>query len=212
LKDDKEYELEHRVIWPDQTIHWVLGRGRLVRDEYYNPVRFVGVVQDITAHKQAQQALAESETRYRNISELISDYAYNSYLLPDGRFEVVWITEETFKRIYGVYYTEMERQGGWLSFVHPEDRLIPLKDYETILQTGQPYAHEYRIVTVEGKIKWIRDSGRAVQWAGPEQPVLIYGAAQDITERKQAEETLQRRNNELALLNNVTLARLCFPR
>lgn len=206
LEDDREYEIEHRVIWPDSTVHWVLGRGRLVKDGFNQPVRFVGVVQDITAQKQAQQALIENEQRYRSISELISDYAYNYYLFPDGTIEVIWITEEAFKRIFGLCYKEMEERGGLLSFVYPEDRPLLKQAFGAVLQNGHPYATEYRIVTLDGKIKWIRDSGRAVQWSSPAQKVLVYGAAQDITERKQAEEALQRRNNELALLNNVSQA------
>lgn len=51
------YEIEHRVIWPDKTVRWLLERGDVTRDQESNPVRMLGVVQDITSRKELEMQL-----------------------------------------------------------------------------------------------------------------------------------------------------------
>ena len=87
---DAEYEIEHRIVWPDETVRWVLETGDVVRDENRKPVRMLGIVQDVTNRKRIEQALlqateeartarAEEETRRleaerrRNIAESLAD-------------------------------------------------------------------------------------------------------------------------------------------
>ncbi|MFO8009962.1 MAG: ATP-binding protein [Dehalococcoidia bacterium] len=55
LNEDVEYDIDHRIIWPDGTIRWVSETGRVFRDERGNPVRMLGIVQDITEKKQIDQ-------------------------------------------------------------------------------------------------------------------------------------------------------------
>ena len=51
IESDKPYEIEHRVVWPDGSIHWLLERGGVNRDEEGNALNMLGVVQDITKLK-----------------------------------------------------------------------------------------------------------------------------------------------------------------
>jgi PAS domain S-box-containing protein len=55
-----EYETEFRVIWPDGTLHWVEGKGQVLRNEAGDPIRMVGVAVDITDRKQAQEILQKA--------------------------------------------------------------------------------------------------------------------------------------------------------
>jgi diguanylate cyclase (GGDEF)-like protein/PAS domain S-box-containing protein len=69
-RGDLEYtELDYRIRRPDGEVRWLTSRRELTRDEQGAPVRIDGVIQDITAQRLAQQALAESETRYRTLFE-----------------------------------------------------------------------------------------------------------------------------------------------
>ena len=54
VENQVEYEIEHRVVWPDGTVRWVLERGDVVRDEQNEPLHMLGTVQDITQRKQAE--------------------------------------------------------------------------------------------------------------------------------------------------------------
>src|SRR5262245_26950230 len=65
-----------------------------------NTWTFSAFVRDITARKRMEEALRDSEQRYRIISELISDYAYATRLEPDGTYTIDWATQ-TFTRLTG---------------------------------------------------------------------------------------------------------------
>lgn len=58
LNSNIAYEVEHRVIWPDGSIHWLLQKGDVIRDASGEPVRMLGVVQDTTQRKQLERDLA----------------------------------------------------------------------------------------------------------------------------------------------------------
>jgi PAS domain S-box-containing protein len=66
---DLPFAVDHRVIWPDGQVRWVHERARLIRDGQGAAVRIVGVVQDITERKQAEQKARESEVRLRRLTE-----------------------------------------------------------------------------------------------------------------------------------------------
>lgn len=156
--------------------------------------------------REAEAALRRSEARYRAVSELTSDYAYALRLAPDRmRFE--WVTE-AFGRITGYSLEALQAAGGWQTVVYPDDREMVGRFFE-ILQAGDADVCEYRIVTLAGEVRQLRDHGRpaADQDAGGD--TLVYGAAQDITETKRAEEALKRRAlyDTLTDLPNRTLFR-----
>jgi PAS domain S-box-containing protein len=143
-----------------------------------------------------QQQLRESEARYKAISELSSDYAYAVDVQPDGRLRWAWVTE-AFTRITGYTLAELNRAGGIQALVHAEDRAPVLARTRRLL-AGHAETHEFRITTKAGEVRWLRDSARAerertfdlVNGPGAGRVVRIYGAAQDITQRKRAEDAL----------------------
>lgn len=66
VKKGEEYDLEHRILWPDKSIHWVSEKGDVVRKNG-KAIRMLGVVQDITVKKANEERLARSEERFRMI-------------------------------------------------------------------------------------------------------------------------------------------------
>ncbi len=136
-------------------------------------------------HEAALERLRLSEERYRIISELSSDYAYSYGIAPDGAIRLEWITQ-AFTRITG-YQAEELQAGVLLPLVHPDDRALIERGREELL-AGRPYSAEIRIVTKDRSVRWLSDVARPVWDSREKRVVCIYGAGEDITGRKQAEE------------------------
>jgi len=155
----------------------------------------------IYKHKLEKQ-LKESKARYRAISELISDYAYCFRVEPDGRLRCEWATE-AFIRATGLDFDRVDVYDRWQRAVHPDDLAIARRRLQTLL-SGQPDVSEYRVISQEGEVRWVRAHGHPVWDEARNRVVRIIGAIEDITARKQAEETLRQHNRELALFNRAS--------
>jgi PAS domain S-box-containing protein len=136
-------------------------------------------------HEEALERLRQSEERYRIISELSSDYAYSYEIAADGKITLDWITQ-AFTRITGYAAEELEK-GVLLPVVHPDDRALIERGTVELL-AGHPYSAEIRIVTKDGQVRWLSDVARPVWDPEQNRVVCIYGAGEDITDRKRAEE------------------------
>ena len=155
---------------------------------------------EIGDRKQAEIAVRESESHYRVVSQITSDFAYSFQVLPDGKFACEWATE-AFERCIGRIPQELKSFGWWNSeLVHPEDREILIKQLDgcTFSRTG---ANEYRIINQKGEVCWVRDRWQAVWDKNEERVVRLWGACQEITDRKQVELKLQ-------LANEVMIAQI----
>ncbi|MEG3849810.1 PAS domain S-box protein [Microcoleus sp. herbarium19] len=151
---------------------------------------------EIGERKQAEIALRESESHYKVISQITSDFAYSFQVLPDGKFACEWATE-AFERCVGRFREELASFGWWnWELVHPDDREMLIKQLEgfTFSRTG---ASEYRIVNSKGEVRWVRDCWQAVWDKNEGRIVRLWGACQEITDRKQVELKLQLANQVL---------------
>ncbi|MDH5181475.1 MAG: response regulator [Gammaproteobacteria bacterium] len=68
------FDIEHRVIWSDGSIHWLLQRGDVIRDEQNAPIRMLGVVLDITRRKQLERDLATQKDMAEQASRAKSEF------------------------------------------------------------------------------------------------------------------------------------------
>lgn len=152
------------------------------------PARLVMAL-DITERKRAEEALRLSEERYHTISEMISDYAYAFRVEADGSLVREWLAGG-FEQITGFTPEESQARGGWRALIYPSDLPIARRRYETLL-SGEADVSEFRIVRKDGRIRWLRDHARPIWDERLGRVVRIYGAAEDITERKLRELELQ---------------------
>ena len=159
------------------------------RDELGEIDGCLGFAQDLTAQRRAEEALRRSEARYRAISELTRTYAYSTRLEAGGSLGLEWVTGD-FVQITEYTLDEIKTLGGPLTLVHPADRPIAVKRTERLL-AGHSHVCEFRIVTKSGTTRWLRDYGRPVHDRHEKGTVRFYGTAQDITDRKQAEQALR---------------------
>lgn len=145
---------------------------------------------DITREEQDKAALAESEQRYRIVSELSSDYAYAYDIADDGRPLFVWITD-AYERITGYTVEEYQQSDLLLPTIHQEDMPLVLETWGKMLQDGGTYDYVTRIYRKDGEIRYLRSRQMAVRNEQNTRTVRIYGASTDITQRKVAEAALE---------------------
>lgn len=148
----------------------------------------VHVAHDITQSKKAEEKIKESENRYRMIGQLISDFAYSCVHGKSGIYEVDWITN-SFYNITGFTEKELEQNRCWLFTVHPEDEQIAHKQLAD-LKVGSKNVRDFRIINSNGEVRWLKNHVECVE--DKERGKLrIYGAAEDITQLKNATRELE---------------------
>ena len=150
--------------------------------------------------RRSQAALQESEARYRTICQLVSDHVYSCQITAEGEIVNEWSTA----KLGGLTGLDLENSTGVeseeLSWIHQEDLPIFENFIENLLSHHQPGTLEYRIVTPQGDIRWIRDRILPERDEKEQRVVRILGAVEDITERKQAELDLRTTTSRLSIL------------
>jgi PAS domain S-box-containing protein len=144
---------------------------------------------DVTYRKRAEQKIRESKERFQYISELVSDYMYVLTMKPNGWLIREWVSD-AINRITGYTFEELDKLNGWQNLAHPDDREEVVR-HRKAFKSGKTDISEYRIVTKDGSIRWLKDYTRPIWDKEGNRVVKIIGAAQDITERKSAEEALK---------------------
>jgi two-component system cell cycle sensor histidine kinase/response regulator CckA len=138
----------------------------------------LGIVTDVTARKEAEEALQISEERYRKLVEnasigiVVSQEGGVKFVNP----RVLDITKHTLEEILTKPFAD---------FIHPEDKEMVMDIHRKRVVGGQvARLYETRIVDKDGQIKWLEIGGVAIEWEG--KPAAL-NFIQDITERKRAE-------------------------
>jgi PAS domain S-box-containing protein len=159
------------------------------------------VFRDITERRCVELAHRESEERFRQLAERITDVFWIHD--PDGP-RTAYVSP-AYESIWGRSCASLyERPMSYLEAIHSDDRDRARRAHDRIV-SGCPTAEEYRIIRPDGSVRWIWDRGFPVKDESG-RVVRLAGIAEDITERKQAEEKLRnadRRKEEfLAVLSH----------
>jgi PAS domain S-box-containing protein len=178
---------EDIVTTPDGVGRIHLTTKGPLRDPAGTIVGLFGVSRDITENKRAEQALRESEQRFRELAENINEV----FWLSDDQNARMHYISPAYERVWGRSCESLyAAPKSWMEAVHPEDK-------EQVLATvakrslNERYHNTYRIVRPDGSIRWIRDRGFPVR---DESGVAVRfaGIAEDITERKRTEQARER--------------------
>ncbi|HET9846585.1 MAG TPA: PAS domain S-box protein, partial [Nitrospira sp.] len=161
-------------------------------DEEGNLALIGGVAVDITERNKIETALRETEEHFRQVTEHIqevfwlSDTAKNAVLYVSPGYESIW--GRSCESLY-------RSPRSWLDAIHSDDRQRVL-EAALAKQMTATYDEEYRIIRPDGSMRWIRDRAFPIHDSAGS-VCRIAGIADDITERKRAEEALQRAHHEL---------------
>lgn len=129
-----------------------------------------------------------SEERYRLIASVMSDYVFSVQYGADGSVTDQW-TGGAFEAITGYTPQEYLDRGGWLSILHPDDREQDQRDAAELFANRQVVT-EVRIIRKDGEVRWVRVYAHP-QWDEEGDRLAgVYGAVQDITERRRIEDAL----------------------
>lgn len=153
---------------------------------------------DNTSREETIAALRESEERFRQLTENIAEVFWITS--PDKR-QMIYISPG-YETIWGRSCESLyENPTSWMDAIHPEDRGQVERAAVTQQVHGQ-YDQEYRILRPDGATRWISDRAFPVRNDTGEIHRIV-GVAADITERKQAEETIKRSASERRFLNDL---------
>jgi PAS domain S-box-containing protein len=184
VEQGQSYDIEHRIIRTDGKIRWLSEKGDAVRDKQGQPLHMLGVVQDITSRKQAEQNLQESQNRLiqAQTQAQLGNWEAN---LQTG--ELYW--SDVIYTIFGhdpATFTPSVQ--AFHEAVHPDDRELVLASERRAKETG---VHDviHRIIRPNGEVRYVHELAKQIfNQAG--QATHLLGTVQDITELKQTEQRL----------------------
>ena len=146
----------------------------------------VCVSRDMTAKREAENARAKAEAKYRMLVEQVAAISYIAELGMRGEWLYVSPQVET---MFGFSPQEwLTDSRAWTQHVHPEDHKI-VEAAEEASQRGERFQAEYRVIRKDGRVIWVSDTAVVVE--GSNEHPLMEGIIVDITERKQLETQLQ---------------------
>jgi PAS domain S-box-containing protein len=194
-----DYETDYRIVLLDGAVKHLHAIGHPIVNEKGDLVEFVGTVMDVTAAKQAEEKIRQSESELRQILELAPQHVY--VLGPDPDRTLLYANQAALDYL-GLTFEEW-RTYDRRRLTHPDDWGRVMSEAQGKFSSGLPHETELRFLRNDGKYRWflfrwnpIRDDqGRLTRW---------YVAGTDIEDRKQTEQLL--RNENVALREQIDRA------
>lgn len=209
----REYTVQYRIIRPsDGETRWISVKSTIERDANGRAIRLVGAHTDVTEQVMAEQALRQSEERYRKLADQLAElnatlaqrveektrerdriWNVSQDLLVVADRNGVWQTvNPAWTRTLGWSEAELlNRTSEWLE--HPDDNGITQAQVKKLRTTGTTVRFESRFRHKDGSYRWL-------SWTGVSDKDRIYAVARDVTAEKAAAERL--RATEEALLQS----------
>jgi len=173
LRETSDYEFEKRIIWPDNSIHYVLFKGSVCSDDTGNPSRLTGVCVNISKRREAEERLALALKASRTgtwVAEIESG-------------NLIW--DDQTHALYGVRVGEFGLKiDDFLKLLGPSDVEKTLRALGEAIEIGTEFQVEHRIVWQDGSVHFIESRGQAYH----DHPLRTAGVSFDITERKLLEQ------------------------
>jgi PAS domain S-box-containing protein len=185
------FNMECRIMWPDQSLHWIATQGRVYRNHSGDPVRMIGVVTDITERKRAEVAFRKSEEKHRTLFDSIDEGVCTIEMLFDGNDKPIDYrfleVNPAFEKQTGI----QNARGRRMREIAPLHEEYWFEIYGKIALTGEPAHFEKRAAQLD---RWYDVSAIRVGEPQERQVAIVFN---NITERKRAEEALRRAHDEL---------------
>lgn len=196
IRDHIQLYNEYRIILPSGEERWINALGDTTYDEQGNPTRMIGICIDITERKRVEDALRQSENKFRQlfdnspigktITNICGDMQANLAFS-----EMLGYSQDEFLNIK------------WQDITHPDDIELSKKNIDSVVSGTKDYARfTKRYIHKNGDIIWADVSTKLIR-DNNGKPIHFITAVIDITERKRAEKSLQESEHRLRSLINA---------
>ncbi|MCI0550255.1 MAG: PAS domain S-box protein [Anaerolineae bacterium] len=192
---------EYRTLSRDGKTVWFHDEAVIIRDASGLPQYIQGVKVNMTERKEAEEALRQSEERFRLVAWATKDAVWDWDLKTD---QILWgaALQKVFHYSSEITQTDSE---WWRAHIHPQDREKVGHSMDQALEGGMEFwSREYRFQRFDGTYADIMDRGYILHDKDG-RPYRMIGAMMDITERRQAEATIIHQNEMLSSLHQITL-------
>ncbi|WP_333854884.1 PAS domain-containing protein [Denitromonas sp.] len=199
LEHRTPFDESYRLRCRDGNYRWFRGRGQARWNKEGKADRYAGSITDIQAQKQSEAARRESEERLYYAIRGSSDGIWDWNLRLDRYY-----MSPRYKQLLGYRDDELPNQRDrFLTLIHPDDRERIETAVATHFNTREPYDVLCRLRHKDGGYRWFRHRGEAV-WDDAGEVVRFAGASSDVTEQRQAQESVRALLTEKqAILDNV---------
>ena len=183
-----------KLVRKDDSCIWLTESISCLENENGELKRVVAVGIDITNRKKAEEALYNSEERYRIALEAGELATWDWYISTN---EVNWNAQHY--RLFGIEHEEGSIDPEYfLSFIYPEDLPRVKNELMNVLGENGIYSAEFRIRRRDnGQLRWMSGYGRVTERDGNSKPLRVSGVMYDSTDRREAEENLEATQNSL---------------
>ncbi len=187
------YTCEYRLRCRDGSFKWILDRGRVMsRTPEGRPLRAIGTHTDIDGRKRMDEALQESESKFRDLAE---KSIVGIYLIQDDVFQYA---NAEFARIFGYEAGEVAGRLRFEDIVHPGDRpLVKSMIGKRLSGELKSLRYDFRVVRKSGELRHTEVYSSRTTFRG--KPAVI-GTLLDVTERKNAEQRLRESEEKFRVL------------
>ncbi|MBC7554527.1 MAG: PAS domain S-box protein [Taibaiella sp.] len=196
---------EARIVWEDNSVHWMEVRGKVFYDVEDKPIKLIGTIRDTTKIKKHQQELEEREQKFRLLADSMPQHVWTA----DTEGNLNYFNRSVFD--YSGLSPEEISAVGWLAIVHPEDRDENVKHWMHAVKTGTEFLFEHRFRRHDGTYRW--QLSRAIPQRNPDGETQMWvGTSTDIETQKtftrelerqvhQRTRQLEEKNQELEKMN-----------
>ena len=187
-QEGKDFDVEHRLLMPDQSIKYLHVIARRRSDDS-GDLEFIGAVRDITAAKIAQQKLKQDEAELRQLINFVPEHV----LVMDANGMRLY-ENQAMREYFGTSLANIPAKDFYAKFVHPDDVASgALEGRERAVARGAPWEGELRLRRKDGEYRWFLIRSNPLR---DDQGNVIrrYATATDIEDRKRAEERVRKEN------------------